>query len=90
MTGQAKIAAENLKKQNISVGLINCHSIKPFNENITDEINKYKYLVILEEHSIVGGLNSIISELIVKHSIKKRSSQLHFLINLDQLEIIIF
>lgn len=72
VTGQAKIAAENLKKQNISVGLINCHSIKPFNENITDEINKYKYLVILEEHSIVGGLNSIICELIVKHSIKKK------------------
>tara|TARA_B100000674_G_scaffold127723_1_gene98416 strand:+ start:30 stop:1022 length:993 start_codon:yes stop_codon:yes gene_type:complete len=72
VTGQAKIAAENLKKQNISVGLINCHSIKPFNENIIKEINKYKYLVILEEHSVIGGLNSIISELIVKYLIKKK------------------
>ena len=72
VTGQAKIAAENLKKQNISVGLINCHSIKPFNENIIKEINKYKYLVILEEHSVIGGLNSIISELIVKYLVKKK------------------
>ena len=73
VTGQAKIAANSLSKQNISVGLINCHSIKPFNENIINEINNYKYLVIVEEHSIVGGLNSIISELLVKHSIKKKT-----------------
>ena len=72
VTAQAKIAAENLKKLNISIGLINCHSIKPFNENIINEINNYKYLVVLEEHSIIGGLNSIISELLVKHSIKKK------------------
>lgn len=72
VTGQAKIAAENLKKQNIGVGLINCPTIKPFNENIIKEINNYEYLVIVEEHSIIGGLNSIISELLVKHSITKK------------------
>ncbi len=72
ITGQAKIAAENLKKQNIDVSLINCSTIKPFNENIVKEINNYEYLVIVEEHSIVGGLNSIISELLVKHSITKK------------------
>ena len=72
VTGQAKIAADALNKQNISTGLINCHSIKPFNESLIKEINNYKYLVVVEEHSIVGGLNSIISELLVKHSIKKK------------------
>ena len=72
VTSQAKIAANSLKKYNINVGLINCHSIKPFDENIIKEIKDYKYLVVVEEHSIIGGLNSIISELLIKHSIKKR------------------
>ena len=67
VTSQAKIAANSLKKYNINVGLINCHSIKPFDENIIKEIKDYKYLVVVEEHSIIGGLNSIISELLIKH-----------------------
>ena len=72
ITGQAKIAADILKKDNLNVSLINCHTIKPFNEKIIETIKNYKSIFVLEEHSIIGGLNTIISGLLVKYSIRKK------------------
>ena len=72
VSGQAKLATETLKKQNINISLINCHTIKPFDEEILSEINKHDNVIIVEEHSIVGGLNSIISDLLSKNSIHKK------------------
>lgn len=72
VSGQAKLATETLKKQNINIALINCHTIKPFDEEILSEIYKHDNVIIVEEHSIVGGLNSIISDLLSKNSIHKK------------------
>jgi len=59
----ANQAILNLRKKNIQPGLISMHTIKPLDINLLDKVFKrYKYIVILEEHSSIGGLTSAISE----------------------------
>lgn len=54
-------------------GLINISSLKPINEKkVIEYINNYEQIVIVEDHSIEGGLGSIISEIITKHGIGKK------------------
>lgn len=58
-------AAEQLKKKNIHCSVINFHTIKPIDKTmIIKEINSKKLLVTIEEHNIIGGLGSAISEVI--------------------------
>ena len=56
-------ASRILRKQNIKASVINIHTIKPLDFDI---VNKYseqrKLIVTVEEHSIIGGLASVISE----------------------------
>ena len=59
----ANEAILNLRKKNIYPGLISMHTIKPLDINLLNKVfKKYKYIVILEEHSSIGGLTSAISE----------------------------
>lgn len=63
---EAILAAANLKKEKISVEIINCHTIKPLDKNtILKSLQKTKKLITLEEHQIAGGLGSAILEQIV-------------------------
>ena len=56
-------AAEKLDEDNISCEVINVHTIKPLDNNVIDEAAKNsKMLVSVEEHNIIGGLGSAISE----------------------------
>ena len=75
MVKNALEVSENLKKKNISCGVINMHTIKPIDQQIIlEECNKSKMIVSLEEHNIIGGLGSAISE--VKAQIKNSPPQL--------------
>ncbi len=62
MVSKALIAAEELEKEGISVRVVNVSSLKPVDEN---EIRKFaqgmKGIVTAEEHSIIGGLTSVIT-----------------------------
>ncbi|MBN2126814.1 MAG: transketolase family protein [Candidatus Diapherotrites archaeon] len=59
----ALIAAELLKEKNISVEVINMASIKPLDEKqVLNSANKTGLIFSLEDHSILGGLGSSISE----------------------------
>jgi transketolase len=62
MVSKAVQAAEKLKGEGISVRVVNVSSLKPTNE---DDIKKYassvKGIVTAEEHSLVGGLASVIT-----------------------------
>jgi transketolase len=62
MVSKAIGAAEKLEKEGISVRVVNVSSLKPVNEN---EIIKYasdvKGIVTAEEHSLIGGLASVIT-----------------------------
>ena len=50
-----------LRLKNISSEIYSCHTLKPFDFNGLKKIfKKFKLIVIIEDHSKIGGLNSII------------------------------
>jgi len=55
-------AAYLLDEKKISTGVVNMHTIKPMDKNAIDETEKNKLIVTVEEHNIIGGLGSAISE----------------------------
>ncbi len=56
-----------LKEKNINASVINMHTIKPLDEEaILNEASKTKLIVSVEEHNIIGGLGTAISECIIK------------------------
>lgn len=66
MVGKALEAAQELKDR-VSVKVVNVSTIKPMNkEAIISMVKGCKAVVTAEEHSIVGGLGSAISEVLCK------------------------
>jgi transketolase len=58
-----------LSKINIPSDVISIHSIKPFDyEELEQIVKNKKYIFTIEEHSIIGGLGSIVSEYIAESS----------------------
>ena len=74
MVGFALKAIESIKeKYGLNIALINIHTLKPVNENKLQEfLQKYTLLVSVEEHNILGGLGSMISEIITKYGINRK------------------
>lgn len=65
---EALKAYELLKKEKISVQVINVPTIKPLDDKaIVDAVKKTKAVVTCEEHQIIGGLGSAISECLSKN-----------------------
>lgn len=62
MVSKALQAAEQLEKENISARVVNVSSLKPIDEN---SIRKFaagvKGIITAEEHSLIGGLASVIT-----------------------------
>jgi len=59
-------AAEELEKMGISAAVINLFSIKPIDENTIEYYaRKTGRIVVVEEHSIYGGVGSAVAEVIV-------------------------
>ena len=72
IVAEAKKACESLKNKNIGVKLINAVQVKPLDKKIHKLIKDYDYVVTVEEHTSVGGLGSVISELISINFQKKK------------------
>ena len=54
-------ASESLKKINISSSIYSCSTLKPFDiSRLKSIMKKYKLIIIIEDHSIIGGLNEIV------------------------------
>lgn len=67
----AKLAIEILKNKGIHTRLINIHTIKPIDKNIIlKAAEETKALFAIEEHSIIGGLGSAISEILAESDCK--------------------
>ncbi len=67
MVGEALKAIEELKKEGISVKLLNFHTIKPPDkEAIIQAAKKTGALVTAEEHQLIGGLGGMVSEIIAR------------------------
>jgi len=72
MTHTALEVAEELKKENLDTKVIDIYRLKPINsKGIIKEIIKNKKIVTLEEHTINGGLGSIIAEIFADFNIRK-------------------
>lgn len=68
MVNEAIIAADMLKEENISVRVINMSTIKPIDkELIIKAAQDTKVIVTAEEHSIIGGLGSAVSEVVCEN-----------------------
>lgn len=63
-------AAEELDKAGISTGVINVHTIKPLDKSIAEKIKKYKLVVTVEEHSVIGGLGDAVADLAMREQIQ--------------------
>jgi transketolase len=75
MVKKALEASEILLKEKIDVRVVNLHTIKPVDkEIIIESAEKTKRIVTAEEHSIIGGLGSTVSEVLseTKPTILKR------------------
>ena len=62
---EALIAKEKLEKMGINIRVVDIHTIKPIDEEIIIKCAKEtKRLISIEDHSIIGGLGSAISEVL--------------------------
>ena len=65
MSQQAVKVADELKKHSTEAGAIDVYRIKPLNEALLLElIGQSRHLITVEENSIVGGIGSVVSELL--------------------------
>lgn len=65
MVSRALEAKEELKDEGINVRVINIHTLKPLDEKIIiDAARETGCIVTAEEHNIIGGLGSAVSEVI--------------------------
>lgn len=68
---RVKQASKELKKEGIGAEVINLHTIKPLDEaSIYQSIKKTGAVVTIEEHGSIGGLKSIIAEILVGRELK--------------------
>jgi len=58
-------AASLLRQEGLSVSVFNAHTIKPLDANEIDDIASHTQLLVsIEEHSVLAGLGSAISEVL--------------------------
>ena len=70
--GYAKNAIEELRNNNLEVGLVNFSTIKPLDaEKIASIATIAENIVIVEEHNIVGGLGSSVIEFLSDFQLNK-------------------
>ena len=74
MVYQSLEAAKILESKKISTKVINMHTIKPIDKLAIEEACEAKLIVSIEEHNVIGGLGSAISE--YKSSLKQSPKQL--------------
>jgi len=60
-------AAKILGESNISAGVLHVHTLKPFdNETLLEMLSLVKVVVSIEEHTLIGGLGSIVAEILAE------------------------
>ena len=70
-------AKEKLEKENISIRVINIHTVKPFDkEIIVKAIKETKGIITVEDHIIVGGIGSAVAEVIAESGMSTKFKRL--------------
>ncbi|MCB2362320.1 transketolase family protein [Clostridium estertheticum] len=77
-TEEAMRASKALKSKGVSIHHLHISTLKPFNdESVLEAISKSKYGVItMENHSIIGGLGTIISEKLAEAGLGKKLTRI--------------
>ena len=74
---EAMKAAEDLEREGISVAVANARFVKPLDTALLEAIGiRFKYIVTLEENSILGGFGSAIAEYFSQHKHRPRISMI--------------
>lgn len=69
---QALLAKDELEKQGINIRVVDIHTIKPIDEKMIIKCaQETKKLISVEDHNIIGGLGSAISEVLTDKYPKK-------------------
>lgn len=67
---EALDAAEELKKEGISLNVVHLPSIKPLDKDaVIKEAKKTGNVIVLEEHSVIGGLGSLIAKVLFENKV---------------------
>ena len=71
MVSEAQKAAKMLEEElGLIPTIVNMHTIKPIDKECINDLAKtHKLIVSVEEHNIIGGLGSAISEVLVSHNV---------------------
>ena len=68
-------AAEKLRQRGISSKVVSLHTVKPLDDALLeDAFKRFKAIVVVEEHSVIGGLGSAVAEWIVARRLLARGS----------------
>lgn len=65
---QAMDAANILKKKGVQAGVLNVHSLKPFDGEAVKRVAKNGYIITVEEHSLHNGLGAAVSEVLAEET----------------------
>jgi transketolase len=78
MTEEAMRAVQALQKRGLSIQHMHISTLKPFiDSSVTEAIARSRYGVItMENHTIVGGLGSIVAEQMAERGMDKRLTRL--------------
>ena len=67
---EADRAAETLKGQGIALRLLSAGTLKPLDEKaFLEQIRGSRRIITLEEHNVIGGLGSMVAELLAKNGL---------------------
>lgn len=62
-------AADELARQGIDITVVNVPTIKPFDtKNVLEMIDKHDVILTVEEHNIIGGLGSMVAEVMAENA----------------------
>jgi len=68
LVAEALVAASNLKMENLDVGVINMHTVKPLDERtVLKAAVETNALVTAEDHSVIGGLGGAVTEVLAEN-----------------------
>jgi transketolase len=71
LMGEAIRAAELLKQRGLSAEIVSMHTVKPLDfEYLISASKRFKHIVTIEEHGLIGGLGGAVSEWCTKERIK--------------------
>ena len=78
MTMRALEVAKALEADKVSVAVLHCPTIKPFDEaTVVEQVKKKNRLVVVaENHSVIGGLGEIVASTLMRHRVQPAGFQM--------------